>query len=90
MLFDPGDAEEHLPFALPCGDFRIVNYVVHLIFALSRRYHFSLRLRPIVLNRSVLNLWSYPRRPRVLYPVAGLPSGTGITPVGINDLAWPH
>ncbi|MFH1934394.1 MAG: hypothetical protein ABIN18_22835, partial [Pseudomonadota bacterium] len=30
------------------------------------------------LDRPVLNLWNYSRRPRVLYPVAGLPCWSGI------------
>jgi len=42
--------------ALLCVDFRIVNYVIPLLFLLSRLNHFSFRLRPVVLSDFVLNL----------------------------------
>jgi hypothetical protein len=38
----------------------------------------QLALTAYCLDRPVLNIWSYFRRPRVLYPAAGLPYWSGI------------
>jgi len=38
----------------------------------------QLTLTAYCLDRPVLNLWNYSRRPRVLYPAAGLPYWSGI------------
>jgi hypothetical protein len=40
---------------------------------------FQLTLTAYCLNRPVLNLWNYFRRPKVLYPAAGLPYWNGIS-----------
>ena len=37
----------------------------------------QLTLTAYCLDRPVLNLWNYSRRPRVLYPAAGLPYWSG-------------
>ncbi|MFH2122301.1 MAG: hypothetical protein ABIJ50_02275, partial [Pseudomonadota bacterium] len=37
-----------------------------------------------------LKLYVTIQPPRTCYPVAGLPSGAGITPAGLHDLARPH
>jgi hypothetical protein len=90
MLFDPGEAGEHLPCALPGVDFRAVNRVVLLVTVLSRLYRFSLRLRPAVLIplRSVFGI--APADPGFSTRWLACLPGRESHPLEYHDLAWPH
>ena len=79
MLFDPGEAREHLPRALPGVDFRVVNRVVLLTYmvrpALQEKFRFCylwwlVSSRPLrrpslrLINQWWWGLWSCGREAR--------------------------
>ena len=90
MLSDPEEAEEHLPFALPCVDFRHVQLRRPSHFVLTRLNHFSLRLRPVVLIALCLTFGITPAGPGSSIQWLACLTGAGFTPAGICDLARPH
>jgi len=67
-----------LPSALHCVDFQLSKTVVLPVYKHFEALSVQLSLTACCLDPSVLNLWDYSRRPRVLYPVAGLPCRNGI------------
>ena len=79
---------------LPCAsghvDFRYSYNVVSLNYSFRGSIPSTIRLTACRL--AVLRLISgiAPVNPRTHYPVAGLPSGAGIPPAKICDLARPH
>ena len=79
-----------LPSASGHVDFRNTNYVVPLNQFFRGSIPSTLRLTACRL--AVLRLISgiTPVDPRTHYPVAGQPSGAGISPAKICDLARPH
>ena len=77
MLSDPGEQRSTYHIALLYIDFCRVNSIV-LPFVSFEAQSLQLALTAYCLDPSVLNLWSYLHRPRVLYPAAGLPYWSGI------------
>ena len=77
IVSDPEEVAQHLPDALcQCG-FHYPNGVALPIGVFEAQY-VQLMLTACCLAPSVLNLWDYSRRPRVLYPVTGLSYRNGI------------
>ena len=76
MLSDPGEQRGACLNALLCVDFCSVKNIVYPIITFEAP-QLQLSLAAYYLDYSVLNLWDYPRRPRVLYPVAGLSCWSG-------------
>ena len=91
ILSDPEEADGHLPFATIHIDFRQTNSVVIPIY-LVLRGSITSTLRPtaccIAVLRLKLEVALFP--PRTHSPVVGQPSGTGVSPAGLRDIAWPH
>ncbi len=90
MLYDPGEADEHLPVALTHFDFRVINHVILPSSLLSRLNHFSFRLRPVVLIPLCLTFGIAPVGPEFSIRRLACLSGAGLPPAGIHDLARPH
>ena len=76
MLSDPGEQRSTYLNALLYIDFCRVNSIVLPIVTFEAQ-SLQLALTAYCLDPSVLSLWSYPRRPRVIYPAAGLPYWSG-------------
>jgi len=77
IVSDPGKVMQHLPIALHYSGFHTPNGVTLSILGAFEAQSVQLSLTACCLGSPVLNLWDYSRRPRVLYPVAGLPCRNG-------------
>jgi hypothetical protein len=73
----PGKQYSTCQNALYYGGFHYPKGVTLPIGVFEAQY-VQLMLTACCLGSPVLNLWDYSRRPRVLYPVAGLPYRSGI------------
>ena len=72
-------------------DFRLVNNVVLPVCSVYEAHslqHFGLRPACLLSLRLKKAVTRFP--PKTCYPVNGHPSGTGLAPVRIYDLARPH
>ena len=77
MLSDPGETGSTDHLVLRYGDFRRVKGVVSRMVTFEAQ-SLQLALTAYCLDPLVLNLWGHPRRPKVLFPVAGLPCRSGV------------
>ena len=75
---DPGEAEQHRPFSRYSMVTSTGSTASSLALKLSRLNHFNSSLTACCLDPPVLDRWDYSRRPRVLFPVAGLPCRCGL------------
>jgi hypothetical protein len=78
MLSDPGETYYRLPFARQSMVASIRSTMSPFPFGTIEAQSLQLSLTACRLDCHVLNLWGRPRRPMVLYPVAGLPCRDGI------------
>ena len=88
---DPGEADCDLPFAsqsMSASDLTTASPFP--VRCLRGSIPSALRLAAYLLAVLRLKLIVTKQPPKTCYPVAGLPSGAGVTPARLRDLAWPQ
>ncbi len=88
---DPGEDDGYLPITLPSFSASAFATASPFPFrALRGSIPSTLRLAACLLAVLRMKNAVTSRPPRTCYPVAGLPSGTGVTPARLRNLAWPQ